>query len=69
MPRDFAVSLQSYRHGGTDQFLARRPDHLPQQDMTGFDPDYVDVVDYIVRITHRIWEGKDVGYNLRRLRP
>ncbi len=29
--------------------------------MRGFDPDYVDIVDYIVRITHRIWEEKAVG--------
>ena len=62
MPTGFAVSLQSFRRGGTDAFLARRPDHLPQQDMAGFDPDYVDIVDYIVRITHRIWEGKEIGY-------
>jgi len=33
----------------------------PRQPMHGFDPDYVDVVDYIVRITHRIWEEKAVG--------
>lgn len=29
--------------------------------MRGFDPDYTDIVDYIVRITHRIWEEKDIG--------
>ncbi len=29
--------------------------------MRGFDPDYTDIVDYIVRITHRIWEEKAVG--------
>lgn len=33
-----------------------------RQSMQGFDPDYVDIVDYIVRITHRIWEEKAVGY-------
>lgn len=32
-----------------------------RQDMTGFDPEYVDIVDYIIRCTHRIWEGKDIG--------
>lgn len=32
-----------------------------RQSMKGFDPDYVDIVDYIVRITHRIWEEKAVG--------
>lgn len=32
-----------------------------RQPMRGFDPDYVDIVDYIVRITHRIWEERGVG--------
>ncbi len=32
-----------------------------RQPMQGFDEDYVDIVDYIVRITHRIWEEKAVG--------
>jgi hypothetical protein len=62
MPQDFSVSLAAYNRGGTDTFLAQRPDHLPQRDMAGFDPDYLDIVDYIVRITHRIWEEKDIGY-------
>jgi predicted ester cyclase len=61
MPRDFSVSLAAYNRGGTDTFLARRPDHLPRQEMADFDPDYVDIIDYIVRITHRIWEEKDIG--------
>lgn len=30
--------------------------------MRGFEPQYTDIVDYIVRITHRIWEEKAVGY-------
>ncbi len=30
--------------------------------MRGFAPEYTDIVDYIVRITHRIWEEKEVGY-------
>jgi predicted ester cyclase len=29
-----------------------------RQSLDGFDPDYVDIVDYIVRCTHRIWEEK-----------
>lgn len=61
MPGDFAVSLAATNRGGTDGFLAARPGHLAQRDMAGFDPDYVDIVDYIVRITHRIWEEKDIG--------
>ena len=30
--------------------------------MRGFEDSYVDIIDYIVRITHRIWEEKDIGY-------
>ena len=30
--------------------------------MRGFEEQYVDIIDYIVRITHRIWEEKDIGY-------
>ena len=30
--------------------------------MRGFEDDYPDIVDYIIRITHRIWEEKEVGY-------
>ena len=32
-----------------------------RQSMRGFDADYADIVDYIVRVTHRIWEEKNVG--------
>ena len=32
-----------------------------RQSMQGFDTDYVDIVDYIVRVTHRIWEEKAIG--------
>lgn len=31
------------------------------QSMQGFDPVYTDIVDYIVRCTHRIWDERDVG--------
>ena len=33
-----------------------------RQPMCGFDPQYTDIVDYIIRITHHIWEEKAVGY-------
>ena len=32
-----------------------------RQAMAGFDSDYADIVDYILRCTHRIWEQKDIG--------
>ena len=31
------------------------------QELTGFDKDYRDVVDYVLKITHRIWEEKGIG--------
>lgn len=32
-----------------------------RQPMQGFDEDYVDIVDYIIRCTHKIWEEGAVG--------
>lgn len=32
-----------------------------RQPLAGYDKDYVDIVDYIVRCTHKIWEEKGVG--------
>lgn len=32
-----------------------------RQNLNGFQEDYVDIVDYIVRCTHRIWEERGVG--------
>ncbi len=31
------------------------------QSLRGFDPEYTDIVDYIIRCTHRIWDERDVG--------
>ncbi|MCK8827415.1 ester cyclase [Natroniella acetigena] len=40
-------------------------DFLDQEDskqrMEGFDQEYSDIVDYIMKITHRIWEEKGIG--------
>ncbi|MGI9434102.1 MAG: ester cyclase [Geminicoccaceae bacterium] len=62
MPHDFSISLEAYRRGGTREFLDKAPDHIAAQPMRGFEPEYRNIVDYIVRITHRIWEEKDIGY-------
>jgi len=63
MPRDFSVSLDAYRRGGTDRFLGQERDEREEGTaLVGFEPTYTDIVDYIVRITHRIWEEKDIGY-------
>ncbi len=61
MPRNFDVSLRALVRGGTDRMLLH-PQTERRQSMRGFDPRYVDIIDYIVRITHRIWEEKDIGY-------
>ena len=42
------------------------PDLAPQngkrnQRMQGFDEIYTDIVDYIVRCTHKIWDERDIG--------
>ncbi len=34
----------------------------PLQSLWGFEKTYQNIIDYIVRITHRIWEDRDVGY-------
>lgn len=58
MPSDHGISL---RPGyGVDA-----PNVQPgerRQSLSGFEDTYTDIVDYIVRITHRIWEDQDVGY-------
>ena len=37
------------------------PEGAKQQELSGFDDEFVDIVDYIIRITHRIWEQKNIG--------
>ncbi len=59
MPTDFSISLKA--SGGTDQML-RNPRTERIQSMRGYEDHYVDIIDWIVRITHRCWEEKDIGY-------
>lgn len=59
MPGDYAISIGNA--GGTDRQLLNPPSGL-RHSMKGFEETYTDIVDYIVRITHRIWEEKDIGY-------
>jgi predicted ester cyclase len=47
--------------GGRDIAQILEPQGEPRQQIPGFDPEYADIVDYILRCTHRIWEQKDVG--------
>ena len=46
---------------GNDISKLMAPGTEKRQGMRGFDADYVDIVDYIVRCTHKIWEEKQVG--------
>lgn len=32
-----------------------------RQSLAGFDPKFTDIVDYIIRITHEIWDHKSIG--------
>ena len=61
MPTGFEISLHNYTANRT----FRIPDDFgPPQSLSGFDPVYRNIVDYIVRITYRIWETdkRDVEY-------
>lgn len=61
MPTHFDISLAQY----TRDRAHRIPPYLgPSQSMRGFDPEYRNIIDYIVRITYRIWEtrAREVEY-------
>lgn len=47
--------------GGRDIAEILTPQGARRQDIPGFGEEYSDIVDYILRCTHRIWEHKDVG--------
>lgn len=50
--------LQVERHDYIDLAPSNRP---RAHGMRGFDDCYTDIVDYIVRCTHKIWDERDVG--------
>lgn len=68
MPSDYRISLDSYLGrsgvgtGYTDGEQRIPEDFGPQQDMQGFEQQYRNIIDYIVRITYKIWEDLDVEY-------
>ncbi len=45
---------------GRDISVLLAPEAGRRQPLRGFDEDYVDIVDYIIRCTHRIWEEKRI---------
>ena len=58
MPPDFDISIGE--KGGSGRLFESNGERT--QSMSGFEPQYTDILDYIVRITHRIWEDKEIGY-------
>lgn len=62
MPADYRISLASYTARGTPHEQRIPSDFGPTQSLRGFDPIYRNIIDYIVRITYRIWEEREVGY-------
>ncbi len=56
MPGSYEISLARYTDGRTVRIPS---DYGPEQKLSGFHPEYRNIVDYIVRITHRIWETDD----------
>lgn len=59
MPEGFEISLSA--KGGADHLLLNLGTERVQS-MRGFEDAYVDIIDYIIRVTHRIWEEKHIGY-------
>lgn len=68
MPADYRISLDAYLgRAGIGNGLVRDERRIPddygaRQSMRGFESGYQNIIDYIVRITHRIWEEGDFEY-------
>ena len=62
MPTDYSISLASYTGRGTANERRIPADFGPSQSMRGFEKTYQNIIDYIVRITYKIWEDRDVEY-------
>lgn len=62
MPTDYSISLAGYTQRGTPRETRIPDDFGPAQSMRGFEETYRNIIDYIVRITYRIWEDRDVEY-------
>ena len=62
MPADFSISLEKYTARGTPEEARIPRDYGPRQSLRGFEETYRNIIDYIVRITYRIWEDREVEY-------
>ena len=62
MPADYTISLAACTGRGTPNEKRIPDDFGPRQPMCGFEETYRNIIDYIVRITYRIWEDREVEY-------
>ena len=62
MPADYSISLERYTGRGTPKEKRIPDDFGPNQPMRGFEATYRNIIDYIVRITYKIWEDRDIEY-------
>lgn len=62
MPKGYGISLAAYTGRGTPHEARIPKDFGLEQSLRGFEETYRNIIDYIVRITFRIWEDRDVGY-------
>ncbi|SVE43488.1 uncharacterized protein METZ01_LOCUS496342, partial [marine metagenome] len=69
MPTDYSISLSAYIGKGTSKEKRIPDDFGKKQSLEGFDDIYQNIIDYIVRITYRIWEDRDVEYILETYSP
>ncbi len=61
-PRNDAPHHGAVMHVERSDFTELVPENrAPVQGMDGFDPCYSDIVDYIIRCTHKIWDERDIG--------
>ena len=60
MPTDYSIAVRP--GSGSDTWKGVEALGARRQPMRGFEDTYVDIIDYIIRVTHRIWEDQDVGY-------
>ena len=56
VPKEYVLQVE--RHDYQDLAPTNRP---RSQSLKGFDDIYTDIVDYIVRCTHRIWDERNIG--------
>ena len=57
-PPDYTISLRT-KFGTDQQLLCPGP---RRQSLRGFEDHYADIIDYIIRATHYVWEEKNAGY-------